>query len=262
VWPVTETLLDRYRRDGFVFPITVLSAEAAAGTALIVDNLAAVSRIQPIRLPFPHGYFRWAFELAAHGALLDVVEDIIGPDILVWGTLILSKPAGSRSIVSWHQDNAYTGFLDGSPALSAWIALTPATCENGCMRVVPGAYSRRLPFNTQRAADDMLIRGVAVTADFDEAAAVDMELRPGEASLHEVSLIHGSNANRSNIPRTGFIVRYATPAMQQPDYPIYCVRGSPRGIRCEAPPDAEAVDGLPIYLEYLRATVPEQLGTD
>lgn len=227
-----------------------------------MDELAAVCGIRPVRLPFPHAYFRWAFDLAAHPALLDIVERIVGPNIMVWGTLILSKAAGSRSIVSWHQDCAYTRFLDGSPALSAWIALTPATRESGCMRVIPGSPGARLPFTTEKEADDMLSRGIRVTTPFHEDRAVDLELRPGQASLHEISLIHGSYANRSELPRTGFIVRYATPAMRQPGYPIYCVRGSPGAIRCAAPPNAEPDVSLAAYLGYLRAEAAGQVGTN
>jgi ectoine hydroxylase-related dioxygenase (phytanoyl-CoA dioxygenase family) len=249
-----------YRRDGFVFPIPVLSADVAATTARIVDNLAAACRIQPIRLPFPHRFFRWAFDLATHPALLDVVERIVGPDILIWGTLILSKPAGSRSTAGWHQDCAYATFLDGAHALSAWIALTPSTSDSGCMRVIPGSYGERLPFTTAKDTDDMLSRGARVTADFDQDRAVDLELRPGEASLHEVSVIHGSNANRSGLPRTGFIVRFATPAIRQPDNPVYCVRGRPGAIHCEAPPETELDEGLDTYLDYLHSEAEVQAG--
>ena len=256
--PTLFDLAQLYRRDGFVSPIPILTAQRAAALAGLVDHLAAASRISPVRLPFPHQYFRWAFELAAHPALLDLVEQIAGPDILVWGTLVLSKPAGSGSTVCWHQDCAYTQYLDGAPALSAWIALTPATAESGCMRVIPGSVGARLPFTTHQDFSDMLIRGVRVTADFDEGSALDLPLRPGEASLHEISVIHGSNANRSALPRTGFIVRYTTPAIRQPQYPVYCVRGQAGAIRCEQPPEAAQEESLAAYLEYLRLEIPVQ----
>jgi non-haem Fe2+, alpha-ketoglutarate-dependent halogenase len=244
-------LRDAFLRRGYVSPIPVLSGEEAAAIARTVDELAAVCGVAPIRLPSTNQFFRWSFELASHPALLDAVESLIGPDILCWGTLILAKPAGSRGIVSWHQDSAYTRFLDGVPALSAWLALTPATRESGCMRVIPGSGGRQLPFSTEKPADDILIRGLRITAEIDEAAAVDLELQPGEASLHELSLVHGSNTNRSAWPRIGFIVRYASPAMRQPSYPVYCVRGNPGAVQCATPP--ETVADLAGYLEYLRS---------
>jgi len=227
----------------------VLSPVEVVAVLRSIDEFATSLK----RLPSTHFYFRWAFELAAHPNLLDTVESILGPDILVWGTLILSKPAASRAIVSWHQDSAYTAFLNGSPALSAWLALTPATPRSGCMRVIPASHGSRLPFSTVQHPDDMTIRGIEVIADIDPESAVDLELQPGEASLHDISLIHGSNANQSAVPRTGFIIRYATPAMRQPQYPVYCVRGNPGNIVCAQAPDDEGASRLAAYAEYLAA---------
>ena len=179
-----------------------------------------------------------------------MVEQILGPDILVWGTLILSKPANSGSFVSWHQDNAYGGFLNGRPALSAWIAVTPAKSENGCMRVIPKSQGPALPFSKEKPIDDMLSRGLRITSRFDESDAVDLELRPGEASLHDVGLIHGSGANAAAYPRTGFIVRYTTPGILEPGFPVYRVKGD--AAQCEMEP-AWMTPGqsMKAYLDYL-----------
>jgi non-heme Fe2+,alpha-ketoglutarate-dependent halogenase len=246
-----ESARDLYVREGYISPVPVLSAAEAAATAAIVDELASACGQQAVRLPFTHPFFRWSWDLATHPAMLDIVESLIGPDIICWGTLILSKPAGSRGIVSWHQDSAYTRFLDGVPALSAWIALTPATRESGCMRVIPRSNGERLPFSPEKPPDDILVRGLRITAAFDESAAVDLELQPGEASLHELSLIHGSEANRSSHPRTGFIARYAAATMRQPAYPVYRVRGNAGSLRCADPPDS--VSDLDGYLAYYRS---------
>jgi non-heme Fe2+,alpha-ketoglutarate-dependent halogenase len=213
-----------------------------------------VSRCSPpgMRLPFLHQYFRWSYELATHPRILDAVESVLGPDLLVWGTLLLSKPPGSRVSVPWHQDLAYSGFLGQSPAVSAWVALTEVTPENGCLRVIPGSHGTLLPFTDKQDADDMLKRGQRVLADIDEKQCVNITLRPGEASLHETSLVHGSTANRSTVPRTGFIIRFATPAIRQPEAPVYCVRGDPGEIDCSAQlPDSD--DGYRAYANYLSA---------
>jgi non-heme Fe2+,alpha-ketoglutarate-dependent halogenase len=243
----------RYQQDGFLFPIPVLEPDAVSAATRSLQELQTRCHTSLSRLASTHRYFQWAFGLAAHPKLLDAVEAVLGPDILCWGTLILSKPAGSRSVVGWHQDNSYAGFLRGSPALSAWIALTPATRQSGCMRVIPKAPGRMLPFGKERNPDDMRKGGVRVMTDFDESSAVDMELQPGEASLHEVSLIHGSDANSSDLPRIGFIIRYATPAMQNPGYPVVCVRGSSGGIPDAGPPIVrEPEECFAAYSEYLR----------
>ena len=246
-----DTVRDVYVREGYVSPVPIVSGAEAAELAARVDALASACGADAVRFPFTHPFFRWSYDLASHPAMLDLVETLIGPDIVCWGTLILSKPAGSRGMVSWHQDSAYTRFLDGVPALSAWIALTPATRESGCMRVIPRSNRERLPFTPEKDPDDILIRGLRITAPIDESAAVDLELQPGEASLHELSLIHGSDANRSAHARTGFIARYAAPSMRQPAYPVYCVRGKPGSLDCAAPPTSPAdLDG---YLAYFRS---------
>ena len=99
----------------------------------------------------------------------------------------------------------------------------------------------------------MLKRGLRLIGDIDESRAVDLELQPGEVSLHEVSLVHGSNAHRSDVPRIGFIIRYATPAMQDPGYPVHCVRGNAGSLECAGEPiEGESEESFAAYREYLR----------
>ncbi len=250
-----------YQRQGYLFPVPVLDGSQAAALRARIEDLAGASG-ERARLPGAHFFFRWAYELAVAPALLDKVESILGPDILLWGTLIFAKAPESRGFVAWHQDSAYTKFLDGSSALTAWIAATPATRENGCMRVIPGSHGRRLPFSHERHEDEMANQGHRVTADFDAATAVAMPLQPGEASLHEVSLIHGSEPNRSAEPRIGFIVRYATPAMRQPPYPVLCARGKPGKIACADPPRAGNAGAMDAFIRYLRGAGSAVLAAD
>lgn len=243
--------VDRYERNGYVFPIPILnSAEADELRQNVISLQAAVNR--PVeRLPGPHIFFPWAFEAAMRPNLLDQVESILGPDILLWGTLILSKNPDSGSFVPWHQDSAYTAFLNGSRSLTAWVALTPATTQNGCMRVIPGSHHRQLPFTSTQRPGDMLSRGLEVTAEIDEDAAVDLTLHTGEASLHDNALVHGSNPNRSALPRTGFIARYATPAMRQPDYPVHYARGNSGKVVCARPPEKDWPAALNAWSDYM-----------
>ncbi len=247
-----EDQVEAYRRDGFLFPIEALSGEEVESTRRSLQDVVDRCGVPLARLPNLNVYFRWACELAAHPRVLDAVEKILGPDLLVWGTLVLSKEAGSRAMVPWHQDRAYAEFLRGSSSISAWIALTPVTARNGCLRVIRGSHGALLPFTSEKGADDMLRRGQSITAAVNEADATDIELRPGQASLHDDTLIHGSNPNRSEGPRTGFIVRYATPAIQQPKWPVFCVRGNSGAIDCQPPRDRDAEDCYRRYAEYCR----------
>lgn len=251
---LSEHQLDAYHRDGFVFPIPVLSTAEVEAARRSLDEVLTRCGAPAQCIPSTHAYFRWAYNLAAHPRILDAVESILGPDILVWGTLILSKPAHTRYIVPWHQDGAYAAYLNGAGAVSAWIALTPVNSENGCMRFLPGSFGRLLPFTEEPDPDSMIKRGQRVLAEIDETKAVDQQLAPGEASLHEVTLVHGSHANTSDAPRTGFIVRYTTPAMRQTKHPLFCVRGTPRNIVVShAPPAADPEEHYLAYAEFLRS---------
>ena len=243
--------VDRYERDGYAFPIPVLDPAEADNLRRHVVSLQGAVDGPAERLPGPHIFFPWAFEAATQPRLLDQVETILGPDILLWGTLILSKDPDSGSFVPWHQDTAYTAFLNGSPSLTAWVALTPATPQSGCMRVIPGSHRQQLPFTSTQRPGDMLSRGLEVTAEIDEAAAVDLILRPGEASLHNNALVHGSNPNRSALPRTGFIARFATPATSQPEYPVHCVRGDSRHVVCARAPEDDIPAAFSAWSDYV-----------
>ena len=83
-----------------------------------------------------HLFFEWAYRLVTHDALLDVIQDVIGRDILVYNTVIFYKPPRDSGYIAWHQDGVYSG-LHPIPSVSAWIALTPSNSANGCMRVIP-----------------------------------------------------------------------------------------------------------------------------
>ena len=240
-----------YRRDGYLFPLPFLTPPSLQAAQLAIERLMSQCGHRA-RLPGTNLHFRWAYELASDPALLDRVESLLGPDILVWGTLILSKAPDSRGFVAWHQDSAYTDFLNGSPSLSAWVAMTPATKLNGCMRAIAGSHGNRLPFTTDRHPDEITVRGLRVLAAIDTENAVDIELQPGEASLHDISIIHGSDANQSVQPRTGFIVRYATPAMSDSGYPVQCVRGNAGNVKCVEPPLDDGPAAFRAYTEYLQ----------
>jgi non-heme Fe2+,alpha-ketoglutarate-dependent halogenase len=245
---------EQYHRDGFLFPVSVISAAEAESARRELESIARQCGIPLGRLPMLHEYFEWAYDLAAHPRLLDVVEKILGPNLIVWGTLVLSKEPGSRGMVPWHQDRAYAEFLRGTPSVSAWIALTPVTSENGCLRVIRASHGTLLPFTDKKGENDMLRRGQRVMAEINEADAIDIVLQPGQASLHDDTLIHGSNPNYSHGPRTGFIIRYATSAIAQPQVPVFCVRGRAGALRCQQPAwESSAADVYRRYTEYVRS---------
>jgi non-haem Fe2+, alpha-ketoglutarate-dependent halogenase len=218
--------LNQYDSDGIVFPIKVFSAAEASlfRSALesIADNCEEASLK---RLDGLHLFFDWAHRLVTHDALLNAVEDVLGGDILVDGTLVFWKPPRDFGYVSWHQDAVYSGW-HLTPTTSAWIALTPSHRANGCMRVIPGSHKKGL-LNHANVLDvsNLLIRGEQVRMDVDESRAVDVVLQPGEMSLHQSTIVHGSNPNTSAEPRIGFIVRFVTSRVATRDRPMLRVRG-------------------------------------
>jgi non-heme Fe2+,alpha-ketoglutarate-dependent halogenase len=223
----TDSAIDRglFDRDGVCFPIPVLSAAEVAAARAHVDRLAEAHGGVLKRFDRSHLFFRWAHDLALHPRVVGAVCELLGDDVVVWGSLILSKPPHDPGFVAWHQDGAYAGFLGTAPAVSAWIALTPSTIESGCMRVVPGSHRVKLEHAVKHAPQNLLSHGQEIAADVDERDAADIQLQPGEMSLHHVDIIHGSNANSSSWARTGFIVRYSTPEMLRSVTPVLVARG-------------------------------------
>ena len=169
------------------------------------------------------------YDIVSDPNVLDVVEEILGPDLLVWSTRWFSKLPGEKTYVSWHQDATYWG-LHPPNVTTAWIALSDSTRENGCMRVIPGTHlDPLLPQNDTYHPENALSRGQEIAVAVDESSAVDIVLAPGEMSLHHIGIVHGSEVNTSDEPRIGLAIRYIAPDVVQ-DGPIVpaglLVRGS------------------------------------
>ncbi len=205
--------LERARRDGFVFPVRVLSAARARACHGLLERTAA-RRDAPRTLSVkPHLLFRWLFELGTTPALLDAVESLIGPDILLTTSAIWAKRARDRRFVTWHQDSAYFGY-DPLEVWGAWIALTDSRSDNGCLRYLPGSHaSPELPHEETRDPRNMLSRGQRISG-LDDSGAVDVELEPGECSIHHFRLAHASEPNPSDRPRVGILFVFCPPRVR------------------------------------------------
>ena len=180
--------------------------------------------------------------------MLDAVEAILGPDLLVWHTRWFTKHPGDETYVSWHQDGTYWG-LRPPKVCTAWIALTRSDDGSGCMRVVPGSQrAGQLPHRDTWAEKNALTRGQEIAVEVDEAEAVSLVLEPGEMSLHHIGIVHGSGVNRSQEPRIGFAVRFVAPEVRQDAESSFAmlVRGEDRHGHFELldPPEAAGPDEL------------------
>jgi ectoine hydroxylase-related dioxygenase (phytanoyl-CoA dioxygenase family) len=139
--------------------------------------------------------------------------------------------------------------------VSAWIALSDSTIENGCLRVQPGTHLRALDHVEVRDRNNLLGNGSTITAALDDARAVDVVLAAGEMSFHHASVVHGSNPNRSHGRRVGFAIRYVAPDVRQKrgHHAVVLARGRDRHGHYEhldAPPRNSVRDGLPLHVAF------------
>ena len=216
-------MIDRYEQQGIVFPIRVLTETEVSQFR---GEMEGVARDGAKRMDQLHMRYEWACRLASHEKVLDAVESLIGPEILIDGNVVFYKPPRDASYASWHQDSVYSGW-HLTPSVSAWIALTVSEPANGCMRVIPGSHKQGL-LEHDNVQDPNLLnrRGERLRMDVDESQALDVVLKPGEMSLHHTNIVHGSNPNTSDGPRIGFIVRFVTNLSTNRDREVMRVRGN------------------------------------
>ena len=197
-----------FQREGFLFPLRCMATDE---TKVARESLDVFEREEGHSVGTIHfkGHlcFRWSWELARSAAILDAVEDLIGPDILAFASKFWIKGGGDGAYVSWHQDSAYFG-LDPHELVTAWIALTEATPANGCMRVIPRSHLGEAHSHVETFHDtNLLARGQSIDG-LDESTAVDLVLDAGEFSLHHERTVHGSLPNTSDGPRIGLSLFY------------------------------------------------------
>jgi non-haem Fe2+, alpha-ketoglutarate-dependent halogenase len=202
---------------GYAAPIRVMSAAEAGEVRAWLEELDARrgEAMKPIFRSKPHLVFPRLYDLLRSDAVLDAVEAVLGPDLLAWSSSFFWKRAHDPGFVSWHQDSTYWG-LEPLDIVTAWIAFSPSTPANGCMRVVPGSHRiDQLPHRDTFAPENLLSRGQEIAVEVDPATAVDLALQPGEMSLHHVKIVHGSEPNPTDVPRIGFTVRYIPTYVRQ-----------------------------------------------
>jgi non-heme Fe2+,alpha-ketoglutarate-dependent halogenase len=211
---LTDAQLARYRADGVVHPVAAMSGDEALALRRRLEAAEAERGAFALKIKI-HLVLKLADELVHHPAILDAVEDILGPDILAWDADFIIKDARDPRFVSWHQDLTYWG-LEPHEEVTAWVALSASTTASGCMRVSPGTHRGAIvPHADTFAPDNMLTRGQAVAIPVDESRALDIELAPGQFSLHDGKLVHGSRPNRTDDRRIGFAIRYV-PTLVRP----------------------------------------------
>lgn len=255
---LTPDQVDHYNRNGYLSPVRIISEAEAKTARLRMEEIEAGlgGRISGIHRSKFYLRYRWAYELATTPAMLDIAEDLLGPDILLYYSNFWFKNAGDQGYVTWHQDITYFGH-EPHDVLTFWIALTPATERSGCMQVLPGTqHEGVLPLTTPDLNDrNMLPSGQLVDFDIDSVQPVSMPLAPGEASIHHVCTIHGSLPNMADERRMGVTFCFHAPHIKQRGErrtSALLVRGEDRcgNYELETPPLADDDDGAAARHEH------------
>jgi hypothetical protein len=211
---LSQNQVARYRRDGYLFPFPALSP------AELKECNEGLARFEQwLGEPVNQGDFRWRSAsyvflpwvdaLVRHPRILDAVEDLIGPDILVYTATWFIKEAHSPAFAAWHQDATYFGLLPNDQHVTAWVALSDASAEAGCMEVVSSAgRPRQMHHAALQLANSINGAGQAIVEPFDEGGAAMMELEAGSFSLHHTLCRHRSAPNRADHRRVGLGISY------------------------------------------------------
>ena len=245
----------QYREQGFLSPVPALSAQEANEARVQVEAVEAVNggmwpRAQSLK---SHLIYTFLDRIVHHPKILDAVEDILGPDILCWSSRWFIKDKNDGGFVSWHQDVPYWGLDVGENILTAWVAISPATRDNGCMKVIPGSHRSLVP-HKEGVSNNLLLRGQEVAVKVDESKAVYMALGAGQMSIHHGLMFHGSAENHADERRIGFAIRYIPTRVKAvdglPKDSVQLVRGAdryghfnlePRPLRDLDPVDVEQI---------------------
>ena len=165
-------------------------------------------------------------ELCTTPDLLDAIEDLIGPNIMLATSAVWAKNARDPAFATWHQDSAYFGY-EPMDVWGAWIGITDSFTENGCLRYLPGAHLGPEMSHIETYHENNLLSRGQYIPDFDESTAVDAEVRAGEATIHHFRLPHSSKPNMSDQRRIGILFVYCPPHVRPTlgRYSAVCVRG-------------------------------------
>lgn len=220
---LTEKQEEAYWNDGYLFPIEVASPSHARNWRSALEQIELDWLDNGLTLPL-NTYKRvnaqvvmpLACEIGLHGPILDAVQDILGPDVMLYSVEFLTKEARTKHVVTMHQDLAYWGMGDMDNILTAWLALSPVTIASGCMDFVQGSHKNEI-LDHEDSFDELnlLSRGQEIAVDVAQTDKVAVELAPGCISLHHGLTIHGSGPNQSDDRRIGVAIRYVSSKMRK-----------------------------------------------
>ena len=222
---LSRAQVESYWENGFLCPIPAISAQQCEDWRAKLEAIESnwldnglPRALNVYKRVNAHLVVPLAYEIAAHSAILDVVEGILGPDVLLYSTEFLIKEPHTKHVVTMHQDLAYWGLGEIDGILTAWLALTLATPQSGCMDFVKGSHkSPIIPHEDSFDELNLLSRGQEIKVNVAEEDKSSGALATGEMSLHHGLMIHGSGANTSDDRRIGVVMRFLSPHVKKPN---------------------------------------------
>ena len=205
---LTGAQIEHYRDRGYVVPDfrlpEPLLEDLRADQARLVERHPEFRQYCPNLLTYDLRFL----EVARTPGIVEMVSQVLGPDIALWNSSLFAKPAADGKRTPWHQDGQYWP-IRPLATCTVWIALDDSTTENGCLRVIPRSHhGQKLRAHRKLDGDDATLNQELLESEYDLSQAADLVLEAGQMSLHDVFLLHGSEPNRSPRPRRGMTLRF------------------------------------------------------
>ena len=214
---LTKKQIKQYHDEGFVFPIRIMSKDEALAIAAKIEK---AEKLYPEEMHAEnrnnlHLSFSFLDKLVHNKVVVDAMEDLLGPDLALWATVMFIKEPSSEHYVSWHQDATYMG-MNANRFATPWISLSTSDRNTGCMTMIPGAHLQEIVNHEDTFDNNNILTRGQIINNVDESLGVDLILEPGEMSIHSGTVVHASKPNRSNNRRIGFALQsYMPPNIKQ-----------------------------------------------
>ncbi len=213
---LTHAQIEQFNDAGYVAGLRIFDATEAATNRRYFDGLLArvlAAGGDSYSISSAHLKYGPVYDLLTHPRLVALARDLLGDDVVAWGSHFFCKMPGDGKTVTWHQDASYWP-LSPSRAVTVWLAIDDADVDNACMRFLAGSH--HFGHLTYRPSDPAEHNVLNQTIDRPEqyGTPVNVELKAGEASIHCDLLLHGSEANRSTRRRCGLTLRYCAASVR------------------------------------------------
>ena len=205
---LTANQLKEYNVKGYLAPINILSSEEVKKIRVEIENVEKKwpDEINGLNRNNIH-YYSPIFDQIVHNSkILDVVENIVGPNILAAGTVLFLKEPENKGFISWHQDGIYQGWKPYN-SITAWLAITDVNEENGCMRMWTGSHKDNFKNHKDTFDEDNLLTRGQTIENVPVKDTIPIILKPGQLSIHHPMTVHGSGPNLSKSRRIGFAIQ-------------------------------------------------------